>query len=673
MEPTMPRMPIDRRAFLSRIGLSAGLSLLPPGVFATTPQLVELVARRVFFENPEYRNVQISPDGRHLSYLAPLDGVRNLWVAPIDAPHAAQPLTRATDRDIGWDYRWAHTNRHLAFFRDHDGDENWRAASIDRETLATVPLSPERGVHAFVQESDHKFPTEMLLRHNQRDKQFFDMFRVDLVTGKSELVYENREYYTLITDSSFRLRLGGRVIDDGSLAFFERGADGSWAPFTSIPIGDVDATDLLDFSEDGGTLYLLDSRGRDKAVLAALDMATKQSTVLAADGEADIVRVAFVKRRPIAAMAMAGRARWHAVEPGLVKELAALAAHGPGDVYLVNFDEPGREAVAYYERDTASGEYALLDHRAGAVRHLYVQHKALNRAPLQPLEPVEFAARDGLRLNGYLTRPADAQAGGKPPLVLVTHGGPYARDQWGFNPTHQWLANRGYAALSINYRGSTGFGKAFVTAADHEWGGKMHDDLIDGLDWAVAQGLGDPGRVGFFGGSYGGYSALMAATKTPERFACIVDLFGISNLMTFMATIPPYWNPWFRVWKIRLGDPNTEEGRALLADRSPLNHLERATKAILIAQGLQDVRVVAAESEQMVAALQKRDVPVTYVTFADEGHGFVRPENRLAFYAVVEAFLARHLGGKMQPVGNDFAGSSIQIPVGRDLVPGLPL
>jgi len=668
----MPRMPIDRRAFLGQIGLGAGLSLVSLPVLAAAPQLPALVARRVFFENPEYRNVQISPDGRHLAYLAPLDGVRNLWVAPLDAPHDAQPLTRITDRDIGSDYRWAYTGRHLVYSRDRDGDENWRYASVDMTTGATQPLSPERGVRAFIQEADHKFPSEMLLRHNARDKQFFDMFRVDLVTGKSELVYENREYYSLLTDSSFRLRLGARVVDDGSLAVFERGADGTWAPFTSIPIGDVDATDLLDFSEDGGTLYLLDSRGRDKAVLSAIDMATQQATVLAADDDADIVRVAFVKRRPVAAMAMTGRVRWHAIDPTFDKILLALAAHEKGDLYLLNFTERGRQAVAYYEHDAASGDYALLDRGAGTVRHLYAQHKALDHVPLRRLQPVTFAARDGLQLNGYLTRPEDTQAAGKPPLVLVIHGGPYARDQWGFNPTHQWLANRGYAALSINYRGSTGFGKAFVTAAVHEWGGKMHDDLIDGLDWAIAQGFGNPDRVGFFGGSYGGYSALMAATKTPEKFSCIVDLFGISNLMTFMATIPPYWTPWFRVWKIRLGDPDTEEGRALLAGRSPLNHLERASKPILIAQGLQDVRVVAAESEQMVTALRKRDVPVTYVTFADEGHGFVRPENRLAFYAVAEAFLAKHLGGWAQPVGDDFTGSSIQIPIGRDLVPGLP-
>jgi dipeptidyl aminopeptidase/acylaminoacyl peptidase len=280
-------------------------------------------------------------------------------------------------------------------------------------------------------------------------------------------------------------------------------------------------------------------------------------------------------------------------------------------------------------------------------------------------------SRDGLWLRAYLTRP-DVPAGVKPPLVLVIHGGPYARDWWGFNATHQWLANRGYAALSVNYRGSTGFGKAFVKAADHEWGGRMHDDLIDTLDWALGQGIADPKRVGFLGGSYGGYSALMAATKTPDRFTCIVDLFGISNLITFMAAIPPYWGPWFSIWKNRLGDPDTVAGRAFLAERSPLNHIDRASKPILIAQGLKDVRVVRAESEQMVAALKAKGVPVTYITFADEGHGFVRPENRLACNAVIEAFLAKHLGGRCQPVGNDFAGSSIKIETGAELVPDLP-
>jgi dipeptidyl aminopeptidase/acylaminoacyl peptidase len=254
---------------------------------------------------------------------------------------------------------------------------------------------------------------------------------------------------------------------------------------------------------------------------------------------------------------------------------------------------------------------------------------------------------------------------------MVIHGGPYWRDSWGYSSVHQFLANRGYAVLSVNFRGSTGFGKAFISAADREWGARMHDDLIDALDWAVKSGIADPKRVGFYGASYGGYAALTAATKTPERFACIVDIFGISNLLTFMVTIPPYWKPWFDVWKRRVGDPDTEEGRAFLRSRSPLFHLERADRPILIVQGMRDVRVVAAESEQMVAALRKNGAPVTYVTFPDEGHGFVRLQNRLAFFAVVEAFLARHLRGRYEPIGKAFEGSSIRIETGADLVPGL--
>jgi dipeptidyl aminopeptidase/acylaminoacyl peptidase len=663
---------IPRRVFLHHAAaFGATLPLLGLGRAAAASK-ADLVARRIFFDDADYGSVRVSPDGQHLAYLAPLDGVRNLWVAPLAEPHAARPVTRATDRNLGSDFRWAYTNHHLVFFQEHDGDENWRASSVDIASGAIIPLTPERGVKSFLQELDHKFPDEILLRHNQRDKRLFDLFRINVVTGASEMLFENRDYVVLLTDSNFQLRLGARFAADGSAEYLERHSDGTWAPFTTVPIADIDATEMLDFSADGNTLHMLDSRGRDKAALVAIDMATRQATVLAADDEADIVEVIFTDdRRPLAARAIRDRSRWHAVETSAKQDLELLAAYNPGDVYVLNGSSDDRLAMVYFERDTASGEYALLDRQTLEVRALYRQRKALDGLVLRNLEPVTIPARDGLRLNGYLTMPAPEAGTGKPPLVLAIHGGPYARDRWGFNATHQWLANRGYAVLSVNYRGSTGFGKAFVTAADHQWGGRMHDDLIDAVDWAIAQGIADPKRVGFFGASYGGYSALMAATRTPEVFACIVDVFGISNLLTFMATIPPYWGPWFSIWKNRLGDPGTEAGRAFLAERSPLNHIERATRPILIAQGMQDVRVVAAESEQMVNALKGRGVPVTYVSFSDEGHGFARPANRLAFYAVTEAFLAKHLGGRYQPIELDFAGSTIKVETGRELVPGL--
>ena len=661
---------IDRRDFLRRSAI-LGTALPFIGLARRAVALqTDLVARRVFFDNPDYSNVQVSPDGQHLAFLAPLDGVSNLWLTPVADPAAARPVTHATGRNLGPYFRWAHTNRHLIFFQDRDGDENWRASSVDITNAAIVPLTPPQGVKSFQQELDRKFPEEMLLRHNARDKRHFDLFRVNLVTGASELLFENNEYAELVTDSDFRLRLASRLTADGTAELFERLQE-TWIPFIEVPIGDIDATQILDLSADGNTLYLLDSRGRDKAALFALDMATREATLLVADDEADIVQVSFDDRRPIAARSNRDRARWHVVDASATQDRADLAKHGPGDVAIIDRSFDNRLVSVFYERDAESGEFALLDRQTHEVGTLFRQRKALADVALRKMKPVTIPARDGLRLNGYLTLPATEAGAGKLPMVLLIHGGPYARDQWGFNSTHQWLANRGYAVLSVNYRGSTGFGKAFVAAADREWGGRMHDDLIDAVDWAIAQGIADPKRVGFFGGSYGGYSALMAATKTPEVFACIVDLFGISSLITFMATIPPYWGPWFSVWKNRLGDPDTEAGRAFLIERSPLTHIERAVRPILIAQGMRDVRVVAAESEQMVAGLKKRGVPVTYITFADEGHGFVRPENRLAFSGVAEAFLAKPLGGRYQPVGNDFAGSTLKVETGGELVPGL--
>ena len=673
----MNTSPFPRRRFMRGVAASGIGAIIGshPHLLAHAAPTMPLVDRRIFFDNPDYSLVRISPDGRRLAWLAPIGSVRNLWVAPLDDPAAARPLTRVTDRSLGY-IQWAHTNRHIVFFQERDGDENWRASSVDIESGEIAPLTPEHGVRSFIQETDRRFPEEILLRHNQRDRGRFDLFRTNVVTGRSELVYENRDYVGLVTDSRFQLRLAFRYDADGGIAYVERQGSDDWTPFMTVPISDTDSTHVIDFSDDGATLYMLDSRRRDRAALVALDMATRQTRVLAEDDEADISEVTFdpTTRRPLAALAVRARATWQALEPAAREELTRLEAHGPGDVAITSRSADNGKVVAYYERDNASGEFVLFDRAARQVRSLFIQRPRLASVALQPMTPVAFPARDGLRINGYLTRPAapSASADGRLPLVLVIHGGPYARDRWGYSATHQWLADRGYAVLSVNYRGSTGYGKAFVTAADREWGGKMHDDLIDAVNWAVNSGWADPRRVGFYGASYGGYSALTAATKTPNVFACIVDIFGISNLLTFMATIPPYWGPWFSVWKNRLGDPDTEEGRTFLRERSPLTHIAHAKRPILIAQGMKDVRVVAAESEQMVRALQERRVPVTYLTFPDEGHGFSRPENRFAFYAVTEAFLARHLGGRFQLVTEDFAGSSLKIETGGELIPGLP-
>jgi dipeptidyl aminopeptidase/acylaminoacyl peptidase len=293
------------------------------------------------------------------------------------------------------------------------------------------------------------------------------------------------------------------------------------------------------------------------------------------------------------------------------------------------------------------------------------------------MRPVVVKSRDGLDLVSYLTLPraSDPDADGVPgtpvPLVLLVHGGPWARDAWGFNPYHQWLADRGYGVLSVNFRGSTGFGKHFVNAADREWGAKMHDDLLDAVGWAVAERIASPDRVAIMGGSYGGYATLVGLTFTPDTFACGVDIVGPSNLATLLDTIPAYWKPMMEMWATRVGDPRTEEGRAFLQSRSPLSRVEAIRKPLLIGQGANDPRVKQAESDQIVSALQTRAIPVTYVLFPDEGHGFRRPENSMAFNAVTEAFLSRCLGGGYEPVGDDLAGSTITVPTGAAAIPGL--
>jgi dipeptidyl aminopeptidase/acylaminoacyl peptidase len=378
-----------------------------------------------------------------------------------------------------------------------------------------------------------------------------------------------------------------------------------------------------------------------------------------------------VTYRPIAGESVFTRRAWSVIDRAYADDFTQLAKACDGDLTSLFLSDDRRQGIAYYERAVGPGHFFHYDRDAKSARFLFSAWPALDKVPLVPLEPVVVRARDGRDLVCYLSRPRDAAKGRPLPMVLCVHGGPWARDGWGFDATHQWLADRGYAVLSVNYRGSTGFGKDFVNAANLEWAGKMHDDLIDAVDWAVARGIADEKRVAIFGGSYGGYAALVGVTFTPEKFACAVDLVGISNLLTFVRAIPDYWKPWQTIWKVRMGDYTTEAGQRFLQERSPLNRVDRIVRPLLIAQGANDVRVKAAESEQIVKAMQARGIPVTYLYYSDEGHGFRRPENRRSFTAVAEMFLAKHLGGRFEPVGDDFDGSTIEFRAGRDLISGL--
>ena len=426
-----------------------------------------------------------------------------------------------------------------------------------------------------------------------------------------------------------------RQTDDGGVEYLQRDASGAWMPFTRLDLTDAFSTRAVEFSDDGTTLYWLDARGRDKAAVVAQDMATGALRVLREDAQADFVDLARepLSRRPFAATSAFARRRWQMIDPAYADDYARLARASAGDLLGIDASADNRHWIAYIERDAASGRFFHYDRRAKAVRFLFALRPALERAPLVAMEPVVVRARDGPEMVCYLSRPR----------------GPRRRPRC---PWCSWCTA--------------------ARAANLEWGAKMHDDLIDAVDWAIAQKIADPQRVAIYGASYGGYAALVGITFTPEKFACAVDVFGISNLSTMMATVPPYWKPVQTIWKARMGDYTTEAGQRFLQERSPLNRVDRIVRPLLIAQGANDVRVKPSESDQIVEAMRQRAIPVTYVSYADEGHGFSRVENRRSFTAVTELFLARHLGGRYEPVRDDFKGSSIEFRVGRELIPGLP-
>ncbi len=667
----MSRPALTRRGLL--VGAAAGLGSalgMPGPAPATSP--IRLIPRRVLFAGADHSVVRLSPDGRRIAFLAPVDGVLNLWVAPLADVAKARPLTRVTDRDLSSWLTWLPNSRHVVFLREQGGDENWQAHRVDADTGDVLALTPGPGVKSYVQQLSRHFPDELLIGHNQRDRRYFDLFRVHAATGAGTLLETNDRFASWFTDLRFRVRFGVRWTDDGSVEYLQRGSGGEWDVFARIDMADTLSTRPIEFSDDGTELYWLDARGRDKAAVVVQDMGSGRRRVLAEDALADCeeLKVRPLSLRPIAAAARFTRKRWQVIDPAYAADHAALAAE-PGDLSVVGISDDERHWVAYYERDAAPGRYVHYDRTTRQRRLLFTSRRALESAPLVAMEPVIVRARDGLPLVCYLSRPHGPRDRGTLPMVLLVHGGPWGRDVWGLSVTHQWLANRGYAVLSVNFRGSTGLGKAFVNAANLEWAGRMHDDLIAAVDWAIGRRIADPARVAIYGASYGGYAALVGATFTPEKFACAVDLFGISNLMTLMNTIPPYWKAWQTIWKARMGDYTTEAGRRFLEERSPLNRVERIVRPLLIGQGANDVRVKASESEQIVAEMVRRGIPVTYVYYADEGHGFRRAENRRSFTAVVEAFLGKHLGGRVEPVGRDFRGSSIEFKTGRNLIPGV--
>ena len=613
--------------------------------------MAELIPRRVLFGNPERVSPRISPDGTLLAWIAPHEGVLNVWVAPAGADGVdwaqARVVTDDTDRGIRM-FTWAHDGRHVLYLRDTGGDENWRLHDVDLETMQRRDLTPFDEVATQIIAAEKKFPTEILVGLNRDNPQLHDVYRLDLVSGELVKEVENPGFIGWIADAQLVVRAGIKPQPDGGAVVMVRdSAEEEWRQLLAIDAEDALTTGPLAFSEDGRSLLAESSVGADTARLVRIDLASGDVDVLAEDPEADVtgVRLHPDTREPQIVTFLKDRSEYQVLDPSVAPDLAAIRALHPGDPSLVGVDDADATWLVGFTNDAGAVPYFSYDRETRSGRFLFEHQPELSRYELAPMEPFSFTSRDGLTIHGYATFPPEAERTGLP-MVLNVHGGPWARDAWGYDPEAQWLANRGYLCVQVNFRGSTGYGKAFVNAGDREWGGRMQDDLVDAVAFAVGQGWADPARVAIYGGSYGGYAALAGATFTPDLFRCAVDIVGPSNLKTLIETIPPYWAPMVAQFHRRVGDPAVDA--EFLWSRSPLSRVSNIRIPLLIAQGANDPRVKQAESEQIVAALREAGIDHEYLLFPDEGHGFAKPENRLRFYAAAERFLARHLGGRAE-------------------------
>jgi dipeptidyl aminopeptidase/acylaminoacyl peptidase len=632
---------------------------------------VPLIPRKTFFENAKALDPRLSPDGRWIAWIAAYDGVMNVWVAPRDDLTKARPLSRQTDRPI-FGHWFARTSKHVLFRKDKDGDENFNLWCVDVDGSEARNLTPYDDVLAYLVGFDYENPHLIAVGMNDRDPRWHDLYIVDIRTGERRLAYENTDEISgFIVDSRLNPRLATTTRNKGRGSAILRWTGAAFEEIISIEADDVLGTEPLHFNRAGDAWYVRSSIGRDKAVLLRVDWATGFETLVASHDKVDITGSMTDPRSDevTAVSAEYLRSTWIAIDSATGRDLAMLERELDATIAVTSQSDDDTLWVVVADRPDRPSVWHLLDRRTGKISLLFSARPKLDKVKLAPTQGVVIAARDGLELVSYLTLPA-TETGARPvrplPMVLKVHGGPWARDGWYYNREVQWLANRNYAVLQVNYRGSTGFGKAFTNAGDREWAGRMHDDLIDAVNWAIAEGVADPKRIAIYGASYGGYASFVGATFTPDVFCCSVPVVGISNLETMLANPPPYWASFYEQECHRIGDPRTAEGLALLKARSPLHRAGNITKPMLIGHGANDVRCKVAESDQIVAAMTGKDIPVIYVVFPDEGHGFARPENDIAFKAIMELFLARHLGGRAEPVGEDFKGSSHQIRVGGE-------
>jgi len=617
---------------------------LPAQEQFTTP----LIPREVLFGNPERANPQISPDGRQLGYLAPVNGVLNVWIRTL-GKNDDRAVTEDKHRGIR-NFLWQYDNQHILYVQDLGGDENWRLYQTDLATKQTKDLTPFDKVRVDIVAYEWRSPNTILVQMNKRDPKVFDVHRIDLTTGKIELDTENPgDIGSWQADNDLQIRAAQVQTPDGGTIIRVR--DDIKSPWRDLMKWGPDETfgGVNGFSPDNKSLWVTTSLDVNAARLLEIDLATGKRKVITQDPQFDVrSTINNPKTNALEAVSYTRqRTEYEFIDPKLKADFEVLANVRQGDIATISPNLDDTRWIVGFVGDDSPVSWYLYDRASKKATFLFSSRPLLEKYKLSPMKPIELTARDGMKLYGYLTTPAGMEARNLP-LVEYVHGGPWGRDQWGFDRTAQWLANRGYAVLQLNFRGSTGYGKQYVNAGDRQWAGTMHTDLLDGKDWVVKQGIADSAKVCIMGGSYGGYATLAAVTFSPDAFACGVDIVGPSNLNTLLKTIPPYWSTIVATFRKRMGD--SEE---ILTQQSPLFKADQIKVPLLIGQGANDPRVNKAESDQIVAAMRKNDKPVQYYVFPDEGHGFARPTNNMAFNAATEEFLAKYLGGRFEPASPD--------------------
>jgi len=624
--------------------------VVPVSAFAqrkvqTKEALAPLIPMKDFFRNPTRVAYSLSPNGEYLAFMQPWETRLNVFVEKIGTGQATR-VTSAKERDIAG-FAWKGDNR-IVYIQDTGGDENYRLYAVGIDGSNPKDLTPFEKVRAQIIDRLDRHQNEILVGLNKRVPQVFDVYRINVNTGDMQMIAENPGNYTgWGTDWDGKLRIAVTTDGVNSTLMFRNTEADKFAPVITTSFKETIAPLL--FTPDNRQMYVATNIGRDKTAIVKYDVETKKEVEkIYEHPEVDVTTLlSSRKRRVITGVSyVTDKTHYYFIDKQRGDLQKDLERRLPGyEVRLAGCNLEEDKCLVRTFTDRSLGAYYFYDLKSKDFRKLADVSPWLNEQDMASMKPIKYQSRDGLTINGYLTLPKGVQARNLP-VVVNPHGGPWYRDTWGFNPEVQFLANRGYAVLQVNFRGSTGYGRKFWESSFKQWGKTMQDDISDGVKWLIKEGIADPKRIGIYGGSYGGYATLAGLVYTPELYAAGVDYVGVSNLFTFMKAIPPYWKPYLEMLYEMIGHP--EKDKDLLTAASPVFHSKNIKVPLLIAQGANDPRVNKAESDQMVEALKARGIEVPYIVKANEGHGFSNEENRFEFYRAMEEFLGKHLGGRVE-------------------------